>query len=438
MAVVTTATLVKVGVKAGTMVVKKGLETAMNPEKLVLKCLVILVIVFSPIILIVALCCGVFSGVNGYVDKSMDELFASSLYEKIEAVNKVFVEKRTEEAEYLTLLTIPIPEKEEDEMITGSGADTGMTEEGMEEEPELTEEEKAALFEEYHISFEIKPPNLAYTLAYISHENEIASKWGNIFKIDGEDEQTPSFNKILKFYNKISVLEKMTYTDDEENVCTVYYMTYLSPEEVASKYWANDSVTQEMYLTSYNQFAAIYDIEDEFYIPGDAGDGSGNVLDIPVYYQTNNHKPFGGGTISSSGCAPTSLAMCLSYLTESTVTVNEVAAWAGNRFYVPGKGQSWSIFPAAASHWGCNARQVNNPSEVIAALESGCPVIASMEPGHFTDNGHFIVLCGMPSEGYMKVNDPNLNNFKKHGDVVPVDWVWNEAKGYYILSGGKR
>lgn len=127
----------------------------------------------------------------------------------------------------------------------------------------------------------------------------------------------------------------------------------------------------------------------------------------------------------------------ISYLTGTTVSVNEVADWAGDRYYVKGQGQSWTLFPDAASHWGCQARQAGSVQEVIAALESGCPVIASMGPGHFTSAGHFIVLCGTTSDGYLIVNDPNLHNYNHHGDTVPADWVWSEAKGYFILSGGQ-
>jgi len=74
------------------------------------------------------------------------------------------------------------------------------------------------------------------------------------------------------------------------------------------------------------------------------------------------------------------------------------------------------------------------PEEVIVALEAGNPVIASMAPGHFTQNGHFIVICGTTSDGYLIVNDPNLYNYQEHGDTVPANWVWDEAKMFFILS----
>lgn len=420
MAVVTTTTLIKVGVKVGTTVVKKGLEAVANPEKTGSKVLSICIGLSAPLLLVVVLVCGVYSGVNGYVSQSMEDFYESELYTKIETANLVFEVKEMANARQVAMLNIPLPETEEN-----------ISDNTTEETSELSEDE---LFAMHHITFDIEAPNLAYTLSYISHteEDNVRSKWGNAFVLNADDEASPSFLMIMRFYDKITALRTKTYIDAEGNTCTKYYLGYLSPLEIAMLYWPDDTVTQEMYVTSYEQFCDVYDIPEVIY---EMVDGR---MNVPVYYQTYNYKPFGGGTISSSGCGPTSLAMCLSYLTGTTVSVNEVADWAGNKYYVPGKGQSWSLFPAAASNWGCQARQTASSQEVIAALESGCPVIASMGPGHFTSAGHFIVLCGTTSDGYLIVNDPNLYNYNHHGDTVPADWVWSEAKGYFILSGGQN
>ena len=80
---------------------------------------------------------------------------------------------------------------------------------------------------------------------------------------------------------------------------------------------------------------------------------------------------FGDGNIASSGCSITCLAMVMSYLTGDSVTPNELAIWAGNRFHVPNVGQGWDIFPAAARKYGVNCvglgESMNN---VINALKS--------------------------------------------------------------------
>lgn len=422
MAVVTTATLVKVGAKVGKIVVKKGLEAVVNPEKTGSKLLAVCIGLSAPLLLVVVLTCGIYSGVNGYISQSMEDFYESELYAKIKVANLIFELKEEAYARKIALQNIPIPDTAE----TSSEGEKGIEEDRC----ELTEAEKDELFALNHITFEIEAPNLAYLLSYISHTDSVRSKWGNAFRLDVENEESVSFLMIMQFYNDITKICTKSYVDEEGNTCTMYYLAYLSPVEIAQKYWPDDAVIQEMYITSYEQFCSVY------YIPEVIFEMVDGQMNVPVYYQTYNYKPFGGGTISSSGCGPTCLAMCLSYLTGTTVSVNEVADWAGNRYYVPGKGQSWSLFPAVASHWGCQTHQTGSSQEVIAALESGCPVIASMGPGHFTSAGHFIVICGTTSDGYLIVNDPNLHNYNHYGNTIPADWVWSEAKGYFILSGG--
>ena len=44
-------------------------------------------------------------------------------------------------------------------------------------------------------------------------------------------------------------------------------------------------------------------------------------------------------------------------------------------------------------------------NEIDALLEKGIPVVLSVGPGDFTQNGHYIVLVGY-KDGKIKVNDP--------------------------------
>ena len=46
-------------------------------------------------------------------------------------------------------------------------------------------------------------------------------------------------------------------------------------------------------------------------------------------------------------------------------------------------------------------------SAIVAQLQAGHPIICSMGPGDFTDQGHFIVLSGITADGMIQVNDPN-------------------------------
>ena len=162
-------------------------------------------------------------------------------------------------------------------------------------------------------------------------------------------------------------------------------------------------------------------------------------MQIPLYYQYQSpwgKIKFGDGNIASSGCSITCLAMVLSYLTDDTVTPDELAAWAGNRFHVPEVGQGWGIFPAAARQYDVNCvglgESMNN---VLTALKSEKPVIASMDTGTFTKKGHFIVLRGIDENGKILVNYPNDKGKKRHFyRSFEIGLIQREAKQFWCFD----
>jgi len=109
-------------------------------------------------------------------------------------------------------------------------------------------------------------------------------------------------------------------------------------------------------------------------------------------------EAFGGGTIASSGCSITSIAMVLStlknkYITPSDVK-NSIASNNGgnyNAFYVGSVGQSWSIFDAVGKYYNVNCNQIDT-SSITTALKNGNPVIVSCRPGKFTSAGLFYCI----------------------------------------------
>ena len=141
-----------------------------------------------------------------------------------------------------------------------------------------------------------------------------------------------------------------------------------------------------------------------------------NGMQIPHYLQTDyGNIPYGGGSIASSGCGPTSFAMIASYLTGTTITPVDAVSWCGNSYYKPGVGTYWSYFAAAASHFGCGSvTQTSDANTVLKALSEGHPVISSQRAGLFTSGGHFIVLRGVTAGGKVLVNDPNDSASKNY------------------------
>ena len=141
-----------------------------------------------------------------------------------------------------------------------------------------------------------------------------------------------------------------------------------------------------------------------------------NGMQIPHYLQTDyGNIPYGGGSIASSGCGPTSFAMIASYLTGTTITPVDAVSWCGNSYYKPGVGTYWSYFGAAVSHFGCGSvTQTSDANAVLKALSEGHPVISSQRAGLFTSGGHFIVLRGVTANGKVLVNDPNDSDSKNY------------------------
>lgn len=153
-----------------------------------------------------------------------------------------------------------------------------------------------------------------------------------------------------------------------------------------------------------------------YQITNNGGSYPANGMQIPHYLQTDyGNIPYGGGSIASSGCGPTSFAMIASYLTGTTITPADAVAWCGNSYYMPGVGTYWSYFQAAANHFGCGSvTQTSDANQVLQALSEGHPVISSQRAGLFTSGGHFIVLRGVTADSKVLVNDPNDNSSKNY------------------------
>ena len=175
-----------------------------------------------------------------------------------------------------------------------------------------------------------------------------------------------------------------------------------------------------------------------YIITSTGGTYPANGMQIPHYLQTDyGNIPYGGGSIATSGCGPTSFAMVASYLTGKTITPVDAVSWCGNSYYKPGVGTYWSYFAAAASHFGCGSvTQTNDPNKVLKALSEGHPVISSQSAGLFTRGGHFIVLRGVTASGKVLVNDPNDSASKNYinREFDMMSEIHATASAYWIFA----
>ena len=159
---------------------------------------------------------------------------------------------------------------------------------------------------------------------------------------------------------------------------------------------------------------------------------SGNMVNgFPYYMQSDSQwgaHPYGShGTLSTSACGPTSMAMVMKSYGEN-VTPVDTADWSAAHGYRASSGTSWDYFKAIGNSVGLDVKQFDpDVARVKQDLQNGIPVIGSMRPGNFTKNGHFVVFTGMDSRGNIYVNDPSSSVRTGHS------WLSEQS-----LSQGKQ
>ncbi len=160
-----------------------------------------------------------------------------------------------------------------------------------------------------------------------------------------------------------------------------------------------------------------------------------------VYYNQKDpkwaDKIYGGNnTISVYGCGPTTLAMLVSSLTEETLTPDQMAKWAyDNGYFCENSGSYHSIIPEGAAYWGLNVQSVTDysPDNITSLMSTGNLIVVLMGNGHFTENGHFLILRGVTLDGKLLIADPaSWENTQKQWDM---EIIINEAK-YGCGNGG--
>ncbi len=124
---------------------------------------------------------------------------------------------------------------------------------------------------------------------------------------------------------------------------------------------------------------------------------------VPLYFQTDYPDiEYGTGTVATSGCGVTCLAMVATYLTERWYYPDELGYYFGD------EGQdNIQRLELGIETMQLPYRKAADWNDVSAVLKEGAVVIALMnENSIFTDSQHFIVLTGLTEEGKIRVLDP--------------------------------
>lgn len=129
---------------------------------------------------------------------------------------------------------------------------------------------------------------------------------------------------------------------------------------------------------------------------------------VPNYFQTNYADVrYGSGTVATSGCSITCLAMVATYMTDHLYSPAELADYFGGSAY-----SNMARLETASDALQLPYKKASNWHESLQALKDGKVVIALMEEASvFTESQHFIVLTGITEAGKIFVNDPNLSNY---------------------------
>ena len=199
-------------------------------------------------------------------------------------------------------------------------------------------------------------------------------------------------------------------------------------------------------LFSWTDFVTGGNIEDSYVGNIDATgdvihyDTVGNGVKEVVYFNQLEEPwaslPYASSTVANSGCGPTSMAIVISTLTGKNVTPEMTKSFAeDNGEYVQGQGTSHSFIGNAAAHWGLTCERVGKDrmDDVVQALKEGKMVVEICEAYTITggSSGHFIVLTGVTSDGYITIAD--CASRERTGKVYSVETIKSYGRN---LSAG--
>lgn len=159
--------------------------------------------------------------------------------------------------------------------------------------------------------------------------------------------------------------------------------------------------------------------------------------EVPLFLQWDRrwgYDGYGNEMIGLAGCGPTCMSMAYVYLTgESDMNPKKMAEFAEENGYCTEAGTSWSFFTDGAEQLGMEGEEIGLEEEKMKeVLDAGNVIVCSMHPGDFTTTGHFILIRGYDSNGFL-VNDPNSKErSKQHWEY---DTLYSQIKCLWSIGG---
>ena len=139
-------------------------------------------------------------------------------------------------------------------------------------------------------------------------------------------------------------------------------------------------------------------VEDMFY------------LEIPLMWQTDYPDiPYSEGSVATSGCGISCLAMIASYLHDNEYTPGELGLAYNSKAT-----NNAARMEYGATDLGIEFETTYFWDEAMEQLKAGHPVILLVDSrSTFTSGGHFIVATKYTDYGHIMINDPNGWNYQR-------------------------
>ncbi len=158
---------------------------------------------------------------------------------------------------------------------------------------------------------------------------------------------------------------------------------------------------------------------------------------VPLYFQNDYPDTmFGVGTVATSGCSITSLAMVATYLTGHEYLPDELAGYFGGRAENNVARMEYGI-----DQMKLPCRKAENWHVVMDGLNKGkIAILLVDEKSIFTDSQHFLVLTGVTEDGLVLVNDSEAKNYEKWDlkdkliTGFPESDLWKGYNGAWVFD----
>ena len=143
-------------------------------------------------------------------------------------------------------------------------------------------------------------------------------------------------------------------------------------------------------------------------------------LAVPMYYMKQDaYKNISYGldgkkTIEDNGDAIISLAMIAKYVGKDEATVENLASWAGNKYYIRNQGTQPTIITAFAEKYNLKVERIETDKLVENlenALKDNKPILVRLKSGVFGNRVTYKVIRGYEDDKFY-INDPNDDDVK--------------------------